>query len=299
MRDIFYPGKLTTEWFKGRHKPYFHPVRLFIVSALFLIAALGYQISEDNMDFDILKNAEKMNYEKSFIQKLDSLNQQIIKQYPNSANVQNALDSVYINMPVYGNSEYRDSINLGNHLSLANGLVNFSDQKNQKISTEDFVNLTTEQVANKYEIKGFLNRLLFQQKLKLFKDQGSFGPFLLGNTLWVGLLMMPFLALILKLLYFRHDYFYVEHLIFSFHIHAFAFFSFALTSLLAMFLNMNAGLALLTLLVFVIYTYLSLSKVYQQSHLKTSMKLFFIFFMYIILISLFTGLGILISMAIF
>jgi len=48
IREIFIPGKLTNEWFKGRHKPYFHPVRLFIVTALLLIAALSPFITNKN-----------------------------------------------------------------------------------------------------------------------------------------------------------------------------------------------------------------------------------------------------------
>ena len=90
------------------------------------------------------------------------------------------------------------------------------DGARHKIANEDFVDLSPTEIADKYKIEGFFRRLHFKQRIRLDQSGKNLGPFVLGNSLWVALLMMPFLALILKLLYFRHDYYYVEHLIFSF-----------------------------------------------------------------------------------
>ena len=102
------------------------------------------------------------------------------------------------------------------------------DNLNFKVSNEDYLNLSASELVDKYKVEGYLERFVFRQKIKFFKDSDNFGSFVLGNSLWIILLMMPFLALLLKILYIRHDYYYVEHLVFSFHTHSFTFLLFAL-----------------------------------------------------------------------
>ena len=66
IRDIVKPGKLATEWFTGRHKPYFHPIRLFIVTALLLIAVLSLFVTEDNsFQSDDTETAQRAIIEKN------------------------------------------------------------------------------------------------------------------------------------------------------------------------------------------------------------------------------------------
>ncbi len=293
LRDIFIPGKLTNEWFKGRHKPYFHPVRLFIVSALLLIAAIGLQITEDTMSFtNIHKRAEKSTYKKGFLLDMDSLSRQTIEKFPEHSSLKPAFDTLYKAM-IGKDSLQRDSIKMSEFV-----VVGGIDEGDQKVSNEDFINLSTEELLEKYKVEGFLKRLLFQQKIKLFKDKGNFAPFLLGNSLWIILLMMPFLALILKILYIRHDYYYVEHLIFSFHTHSFAFILFAIISLIVVPTDLG-WLVMIGFLILFVYLHKSLRKVYGQSRWKTLFKLLFVNFIYLFMASGFLILGLLISMAIF
>ena len=82
--------------------------------------------------------------------------------------------------------------------------------------------------------------------------------------------MMPFLALLLKLLYFRRNRYYVEHLFFSFHFHAFVF---LLGTLLILLQNVLSGglIAILALSIFV-YLFMAMKKVYGQGFFKTFLK---------------------------
>ena len=293
-RHIFIPGKLTLEFFKGRHKRYFHPVRLFIVAALFLITIIGYQIKNLDVSSDakIEKKAIENHYRNNFIASLDTLRCRTLEKFPANPQLAVAFDSLY-KAVLKAEKPRRDSFSMNSFI-----LVGGFDELNINVANEDFLNLSSKELVDKYEIKGFLNRLMFQQKAKLFKDKGTFFPFLLGNSLWVILLMMPFLALILKLLYIRHDYYYVEHLVFSFHTHTFAFLMIGLLILLVVTFKIYWIIAVAVCLL-LIYLFISLRKVYQQGWFKTLLKLAFVNVVYVFLFFVFMIGGFLLGIVLF
>jgi hypothetical protein len=51
-RALFIPGKLTEDYFLGKHKRYIHPLRIFLVLAVIHFAMLGLLINE-SPDFAI------------------------------------------------------------------------------------------------------------------------------------------------------------------------------------------------------------------------------------------------------
>lgn len=338
IRDIFSPGKLTNEWFKGRHKPYFHPVRLFIVTALLLIAALSPFISED-IPFmtDDYEEAKRETYRKEFVKEID--NYAVL--YLKDKKAKMVLDSLAKTLrDGRVNSGRKTMINYGNK----NGLPDFKDKSpeeimayykdefgneladsiinvikskrrliqdsfqlinlvgdvlNHNISNEDFLDLTPAQIADKYQIEGFFKRLHFRQRLRLQKSGKNLFPFVLGNSLWVALLMMPFLAIILKLLYIRRDYYYVEHLIFSFHAHSFAFILFAIICIFMKTVYLHPLIVVFGFFVLFIYLYKSLRKVYKQGGLKTISKLLLANIVYLGLFLSFAMMGLVVSLFLF
>ena len=167
------------------------------------------------------------------------------------------------------------------------------------ISNEDFVNLTPVEIADKYEINGLLKRLNFKQRVRLQQSGNNLLPFILGNSLWVALLMMPFLALILRLLYLRKDYYYVEHLIFSFHAHSFTFLLFTFICLFTNLIYFHHIIFFLGFFVLFIYLYKSLKNVYKQARWITILKLLSTNILYVVLFFGFALLGMIVSIFIF
>jgi hypothetical protein len=90
------------------------------------------------------------------------------------------------------------------------------------------------------------------------------------NAPKVMFLLLPFYALLLKVLYIRRKRYYVEHFIFALHVHAFAFILFLVMLPLAD-VRVIPGVLLLWLL---IYFWLALKRVYRQGWLKTTVKWF-------------------------
>jgi len=290
MRHIFVPGKLTVEYFKGRHKRYFHPVRFFIVSALFLITAIGYQITDDIMFAHVHLTVEKQVLKQKFLTDVESATHYTLGQFSDSTALKPAFDTLYNQLAGKG---IKDSVNLVQMINISN-----ADEYDLRVSKNDLVNLSPKQIVDKYGIENGLERFMLQQKIKLIKDKGSFAPFVLGNFLWVILLLMPFLALILKIFYIGHDLFYVEHLVFSFHVHSFAFLLFAIVGFVIL-LGGPGWLIPIGFLLMFLYLYKALRNVYGQGGLMTFVKLWILNFIYLLLFAFFLMFGLLASMAAF
>jgi len=89
--------------------------------------------------------------------------------------------------------------------------------------------------------------------------------------------MVPFFALILKLLYMRCNRYYVEHLVFSFHVHTFIF----LFLLVPVFIS-RWFIVLLIIFAILLYLFTAMKRVYNQSFLKTLLKMCILLFIYLL-----------------
>lgn len=72
MKALFIPGKLTTEYFKGRHVAYVPPVRIFLTLAVIHFAILGFSgFEEGGFNFNFTgeqpsKDMRETTYEAAF-----------------------------------------------------------------------------------------------------------------------------------------------------------------------------------------------------------------------------------------
>ena len=94
-------------------------------------------------------------------------------------------------------------------------------------------------------------------------------------------LLLPFYALLLKLLYIRSGRYYVEHFIFALHIHAFTFALFLLTLVLP-WRDLLIAIASVWLL---IYQWLAMKRVYAQGWFRTTLKWWALFFGYTVIVT--------------
>jgi len=287
MRDLFIPGKLTVEYFKGKHKTYFHPLRFFIVLAVLLIALIsffsnGNFISADEINISLTNETDTISLDENSNSSHLSSPSNIKKIYYailfhqldslNTVNYQtqqyDSLTHSHIRQLVCSTlGDYEESINIiTEKIPVGIGI-----NKLLEINITDAIELNDDEIAEKYEVKGFINNLALKQSLKVYKGAYGFDSFILSNALWAGLLMMPFLALILMLFYFKQKHYYVEHLVFSFHIHSFIFLLFALVTLLQNLLNYEL-IFIILILAILGYILFAIKKVYGQTWLKTLLK---------------------------
>lgn len=280
MRDLFIPGKLTIEYFKGKHKTYFHPLRFFMVLAILLLAFLNFFGFGVDLTIDLSnENFEEINNNSALFYQLDSLNDANYetKQYDN---------------PTYRHIRQLVCNTLGEYEEImehSDTILLFGENEQYAIEDIDIVRLDGQEFVDKYKLEGFWKILAIQSFKALRGGIPGFIDFIYSNIIWAALLMMPFLALILKLFYFKEKQYYVEHLVFCFHIHSFIFLLITLGLLVVHFLNIDSILILLFLIV-PLYIIFAIKKVYDQRWSTTLFKFAGISSCYAILSSIFMAL---------
>ena len=272
--NIFIPGKLTLEYFAGKHRKYVHPLRLLIVTSLLTIIAMSYQgfQTKTNHGF-VIKDRIAENYERQRVKTIleniiDSTN--VIFPEPSTKIISDTILSVFhdslINLlHVYGD-RYGDNIDLNHYIS-------FTDESSEVISKRDFMTKTEEELVEIYKKNaGPLDRLIFRQKIKYINDESQLASTMISSVSWSIILMMPCVALVLYFLYKRRRFYYIENLIFTFHFHSFVFI--VLTILILGLHIFPYWVYLLSFFIIQAFLFFSMWKVYGQGIFKTLLKQF-------------------------
>ncbi len=285
LRDIFIPGKLTVEYFKGRHRRYLHPARVFLFTALLHFAALGFMLTDlKEVITGTMEERKREAHHSVFLMELDSLGAVVSSEFAQARDAGRALDTLRARM----GEVQRDSVNLFYYDPHTGAF------ENKDVAADEIFDMRTDALLDKYGIKGVVPRFMSGQYLRIFKEGNNFFGFMLGNMVWLVALMMPSLGLLLKLLYIRRRRYFVEHLVFSFHYHAFAFLIFTVVFLLninglkmdesgtALDANIDRGVVE-GFLVVLAYLLFAMRRVYAQGYIKTFIKFCILNFSYLII----------------
>ncbi|MEM1220065.1 MAG: DUF3667 domain-containing protein [Bacteroidota bacterium] len=287
---LFIPGRLTKKYFAGQHRRYVHPVRIFIVFAIGLIASVNFVLGDKALEINDSFDEVRKGYQfTESIALLDSAIQATESIYPRGLSdvAKDTLRTLYIE----SGPEREDSIML-------NDILQVGGEEGMNIADEDYLLLSADSIMTKYQVEGFWNQMMLRQKLKFFKQGDNFITFILGKVSWGMLLMMPFLALIYRLIYVRRSFYYIEHLIFCLHTHTFVFLLFSLVLLLNEQLSPQFKAISLSLSV-PVYILIAMKAVYQQSWIKTFLKFLLISMLYMFLVTIFAVLVFLASFFLF
>lgn len=300
---LFVPGKLTNEYFAGRHRRYAHPIRIFFVTAVIFFALLSIVANQNegdslaNMGSDLKEKA----YRSKFMKELEASRDSIRGRLPDAPIVDAAFDTLqnFLTDP-RRTDRYIAYLYLTDDWAIQDTAV--------YVDYEDLVLLPQDSFFNKYHIDGVISQTMVRQNIRLQNNQADFLRYLMGQMVWIVLLMMPLLALILKLLYIRRNRYYIEHLIFSFHYHAFGFVVFSLPLLLTILplgLNDDKNASFLTwaysipAIALTVYLFMAMRRVYHQGRFKTFIKFSALNFMYLLIFILMLSLGFLTSLLLY
>jgi Protein of unknown function (DUF3667) len=256
---IIRPGYLTKAFIEGKRTAFLPPIRLYVFFSVFFFAGLVGSISMDKAGKIYHKRKEKIEkamytdtlYQKLMLQKIDQ-NEKI------------KIDCVFSKDLTFLKKIRTDSSNI---VSLGG-----KSKQNLKVSDIDIYTLETDELIKKYNIQKTLQKTLVEQGHKIFKDTKGFVIDFIGSKLWwATLLMIPFMALMLKILYVRRKRYYSEHLIYGFH-----FFSITLLLGIPIFYikdeNVQGIYFGVYFLVTIIYQIISQKVVYEQGWIKTTIK---------------------------
>jgi len=238
------PGFLAVEYNKGKRESYFHPARMYVfVSFLFFLL------------FVTLPDVEN-----------------------------GAIDAGLT-------KEDRDELSkvgIDTARSDKDGIKwTFTDPRYKSIEEYD----SAQQALPEDKRDGWFERRMEKRSIELQKKYGKdanamsidFLSSFSDNFSKVLFYLMPFMALVLKLLYIRRDYYYSEHLVLTIYYYNF----FYLAGCLIMLCNLLPWLSVLSILIgFWIYFYLlfAMKRMYEQSWGKTILKFAIFSFLFSILI---------------
>lgn len=114
-----------------------------------------------------------------------------------------------------------------------------------------------------------------------------------------ALVMMPIIALILKLLYWRRKQYFVDHFIFSLHYYSFAFILLGVLTLLYHFFAIDGNIFWIGFAAILLYLFFAMKQVYQQNVGKTILKFILLNIGYLIIITIFSVIATIVSFLIF
>jgi hypothetical protein len=171
-----------------------------------------------------------------------------------------------------------DSTNAGGLDTIPLNFVN----RQVKIAVNDLVELTPEQILDRYQFQDWKDRVLITQSIKSLKDSRSLIRTYTGNFGWTVLLLIAFMSLVLYLMYIRRKRYYVEHFVFLMHQNSGAFMLLTFGLLAEYFSSASIGPLIWTLLVcwITISLLLAMKRFYKQSWPKTILKWVLYCFLY-------------------
>ena len=295
---FFRPGVLTKEYFIGKHKSYIKPIRIFAVAALIFFALIALRLNEQVNNFKMYE----VGHDKMMaLEMQDSIFQQVgdslesAKNQINSSATKTLLDSTFAPFMVNLDSLLNDSISI----MMMN--MGYMKTRSIKIAKKDQYTLSEKELLVKYPPENILEKLVIKQQLHILKDTKGFTRQTIGHISWMFFIMIPFFAILLKLVYIRRKIYYVEHIVFTFHIHAFFFLFFSLNILAETFVSqtVNAIFDLICIIGMMVYIFVAMRRFYEQSFWKTFFKASMLYVGYFMIFMFFFMITILISLAIF
>lgn len=321
--QLLIPGKVTIEYFAGRQKRYPHPVQFFFVIMFFFLLLYsklsdnnqsGLNMTGNNKEFSIgTQTVEKDGQEI----KINNINFfESIQRYVMGRALRRAVDSLPVEWRTTTTREAVDSVvtlvngpweqqvillqSIGLDSGAAPGSIdtiplNFVDRQ-IKISIDDMVNLTPDQIIEQYGLTSWMDRILIKQGIKSLKDSSNLIRTYTGSFGWTVLILIAVMSFVLYLLYWRRKRFYVEHFVFLMHQNSGAFLLLSIGILISKILALeDQPLVPLLLITWIaIALLIAMKRFYQQSWPKTILKwviyslLYFVGFCLIFIMSLLT-----------
>jgi len=260
------PGFLAIEYNAGRRESYYHPARMYaFISFVFFLIFFSFQDSDPENVLEDKKDQRVVSADSVGEKKVD-------------------VDSLFTELgkdSVVGKAfrqPWADSVKAAAKRNKKKGSgtnFNLSKADYKTISEYD----SAQQMKPEAERDGWFERRMTIRSIELnnrFKNSSdgfgkAFGKAFMDNFSKVLFFLLPFFALVLKLLYIRRDYFYSEHLVFSIYYFNFSYLAGSLQLLLSEIFP-ESWIPSLIIWWILIYLLLAMKRMYGQGWGKTLVK---------------------------
>jgi hypothetical protein len=268
---LFRPGFLINEFNSGKRVKYVHPFRLFIfVTIIFFVCYFSFSYSSSVNSKS--KTPQPKNLADISKMVTDSVKNAMKNDSSSHLNVHAISD---VNKAV---ASRPDSI----------GLINFSSKEKLPATYDKYADSLKRLPPDKrpsWITNTFMKQYYKSKEMGADKYEKALVDQFEHDLPKMMFFLIPFIALILKLLYVRRHIYYINHLVFTLYTHSFVFILLILSIPLSYFYDFTGWIVLISL----IYILFSMRKVYKQGWAKTILKLFIFLFIYLIFLSVAMG----------
>jgi Protein of unknown function (DUF3667) len=274
------PGFLTKEYGKGRRAGYLNPIKMYVFTSAFFFLIFFSFMQPGEIDI----NSEKLINNKTFaeIEMMDSVS---FAKFTAAVNLDDKKQAGPMTREAFG--KYKDSL-------LQNSGLMFTGKEYKSKKEYDSILALGIKKHNWAERQLIYKQIALNEKYHNNKTEiiNAFKNKLLHTLPQLFFISLPFLALLLKLLYIRRkEFYYVNHGIFSVHLYIFLFISFLVLfgiSRLNEELHVGVLSFISSVLIFslFLYEYLALKNYYRQGWFKTFIKFFLLNILFVFVLSI-------------
>lgn len=269
--NLFIPGKLTLEWYKGKRVDYFSPFRILLITLLILLAYVNLIYPDFTNIGDVFSSQDTHHH--IAVDSLQNLYEQREQE----------LATAFPDIPATEMRRLKDSILPGglDHINVDMHFTMFDeytfrigkgeDPANTEIPVKDIVYRPLEEIGSDLQdTTSWLNITFLRQIIKLLRSPSDFAAATISNLVWMVILMLPIVGLVLLPLYWRRGYYYVQHLVFLYHVSSFQVIAFTFGLILSTWFG---ALAIpISIVAGLIYHFLAFRKVYHDKWLGSLLK---------------------------
>lgn len=289
LRHMWKPAFLTKEYVSGKRMSYFNPARFFAITLILHFLLMTYFISHTDLGIDSLRTGEAIT-KSELVTQYDTIASRLVS----SAD---SLELDTLRYTLFGNAKHVDEDTVSFNMNI--GTI-----KKYGILRKDAYSMTPKRLYKKYEITEWWEQLLVRQTIRINKNKESTIAFIIGNLTWVVMLVLFFIASVMKLLYIRGKYYYVEHAVLMMNMHAKTFFLLNIMMLLNIIIpevdeDIMSGTTTIIYLIAIVYLYITMKVYYQQGWFKTLVKFFILGLSYLVSLIFFLSIVSIIGAAIF
>lgn len=309
---LFRPGYLTTAFLEGSRVGHIHPVRLYLMANflffLIFIKTIDLKNVENLLSLDNQDNQTQL-VTNAFIYNGNDTTKLSLRELADSLGIdrkgvkRDSLPQFLVaeikkrNIPL--NYELKNELK-DDLISIGNLGVN-NEGKGQSFSWQKMIrnirkkDLSPSNFLDSIGWKTKSPRALkaAEQAMKIGRnDLSMFILNAINNIPLMMILMLPLIAIYLKLFYIFSKRLYIEHLVFTFHLQSFTYFMLGVFLLLFSLFKESSEQTMLTVmnclfLIWVLHTYFAFKKVYRQAWWFTLFKMFWLSMLYLLTFSLF------------
>ncbi len=256
---FFKPGQLSLDYFEGKRQRYIPPVRLLIFSSILLFAfgiSLQFNQEQEPLETRLAAYDKEQEHRDRMERKkleIDSL----LESTELDTSVRRQVSTAFSN--IEANLEPDDSTNI---------IFAYTDHLN--VSNREYYTADIDSLLDSMPVHGMFKRMLYGKVIRVHREGGSFLTYLTSKASWIYFLLIPIVALLLKLLYIRRSRWYTEHIIFS--IHLLSCFAFLFVILRVIVPELPDWIDMVLIPLILAYVIAAIWKFYGQSWPKTLLK---------------------------